>query len=846
MSSREQSKAQAKQAAPRPKGEMRKQQDAGGRKLQADFLLNFQRPSSYQRPQNSNYAQPLPQRRSQASGRSRATAASFGKGRFVQSNFRILVDELTPDVVEATVDPDALIDWGSVRRVDLQQEVRLKCPICLEEDMVVPKITRCGHVFCASCVMRYFLSLQEYNGKFWQKCPVCNTQQIAPEELISVRLETARQPKEGDRVRFVLARRGASATVVRPPPTACPPCSSSSSAAPRPRGRNEGPFDLPVEGEQGWQFSRLVRMPRGRWMRMLSEEIETLTAYRTSCRSSGDTELFPSIDAAIKLLQQLQEKIRKERGDEVEEEVFEELQLPSLAESPQPQDGDEEDWERQDAGEEEEDWIKGDDELEAENAGNRPHGASDASGATPGDVTPAGSPKRGPASTPGAGTPAGTPLVGPAPSPDEGRRGGSSTSGAVAARSGGGGGNGGGSRGARIRFYQAEDGRPVFLQPLFTRMLVHEHGGTWESLPDELPVVKVEKVHSQTLCEETRRRHRFLSHLPLGSHVCFAEVDLRSVLSRETKEHFAEDFERLRQQRKKDIQKSRREDRVSKERALKEEEQYYHGLNRLHPSEITFQAVPTKEDFVPLPGREAAEDDALAGDGAEIDEPTGPTLAMKLKQRMAAKAKPKAGRGRGRGSAAPPPPPADDASWGPALGSSVPSSRGRGRGAAAASSGPSAAGSSAAAAGASSGASGGGSAWGRGLGSDRAEKGRGAAYPAESAAPAAAPESPAPARKPWGPPPRNEHVPDNWEDEEDDKPNFGAALDAALKSATASSSAAASASPPANEAEAQNADGEQPEPAEPAEQAEADTNAAAGGKKKKGRAAKATTIRLFG
>lgn len=41
-----------------------------------------------------------------------------------------------------------------------------RCPICLESPPVAPRLTRCGHIYCYSCVLRY-------SGKLGDKCPLC-------------------------------------------------------------------------------------------------------------------------------------------------------------------------------------------------------------------------------------------------------------------------------------------------------------------------------------------------------------------------------------------------------------------------------------------------------------------------------------------------------------------------------------------------------------------------------------------------------------------------------------------------------------------------------------------------
>lgn len=711
--------------------------DVRKKELRADFLLNFQRPPSNQRSPQAGFAPPP--RRTRPSGRQHHVKA-FAKGRFVQSSFRLFVENVTPDVVEAALNADAMLDWESVLRVDLYCEERPKCPICLDEDMVVPKITRCGHSFCTPCVMRYFMHRQEYDGRKWQRCPVCNTQ-VSTAELITVNFELVPAYREGDRASFVLASRASASTMVRPASRSTAEGSgAASSTGPEARGQ-VAPWQPPLHGEDGWHLSRVVRLPGGSGRSIFSQEIESLKAYRAAIAATGeDVELLPSIKAAIALL----ERLLGELGD-VNAGLGDELQLPA-AETGMSDDearGDDED-------------VAGRDGESAgypEDGGRSPALGSAASPSpasgpalaprSPGPRSPAGAPGASAASSKGA-----SPALGHAASP---------------ARLGGG--------SHTIVFYQMADGRPVFLQPFFTKLLLHEQGGNWSSLPASLPDIRLEQLQEDTVSDETRRRHKFLAHLPLGTPICFADVDLRNHLSRDTREAFAEEFAKRRALKKKEQQRTRKQEQWSKSRSKADEERYYQSLNLMHP---TFaQAPPTAEDFaVPLPGRPAVEDVVDGGADGDADgaapaasEDAGPTLADKLKGKLARAAPIKAAPG-------PAPPELGGGSF-PTLGPARPTS------------------------------SAGTSAWGKNCGSSLVKKDGTAA--AEGAGTDARPD-------------------DGWSSPVDDQSTFGAALDAAMHRS------AAEAEPADDGAGAGGAAGA----------------AGEGGKKKKGRAAKATTIRLFG
>lgn len=52
----------------------------------------------------------------------------------------------------------------------LHNSENLSCPICLHPP-VAGKMTRCGHVYCWPCILRYLRYCQE-TGNY--KCPICD------------------------------------------------------------------------------------------------------------------------------------------------------------------------------------------------------------------------------------------------------------------------------------------------------------------------------------------------------------------------------------------------------------------------------------------------------------------------------------------------------------------------------------------------------------------------------------------------------------------------------------------------------------------------------------------------
>ena len=67
------------------------------------------------------------------------------------------------DVIEAVYTPPS--DKG-------KSEQKIVCPICLDalQEIVAPRVTKCGHIFCWPCLVRYLTYEQKQN---WKKCPLC-------------------------------------------------------------------------------------------------------------------------------------------------------------------------------------------------------------------------------------------------------------------------------------------------------------------------------------------------------------------------------------------------------------------------------------------------------------------------------------------------------------------------------------------------------------------------------------------------------------------------------------------------------------------------------------------------
>ncbi|CAH1154025.1 unnamed protein product [Phaedon cochleariae] len=91
----------------------------------------------------------------------------YNKEHFLQANCQFIVNE-SGDYKPYLNNPDALVDWSLIEQVTVQVSEYPSCPICLYPP-VAAKMTRCGHIYCWSCVLHY-LSLSDKPSR---KCPIC-------------------------------------------------------------------------------------------------------------------------------------------------------------------------------------------------------------------------------------------------------------------------------------------------------------------------------------------------------------------------------------------------------------------------------------------------------------------------------------------------------------------------------------------------------------------------------------------------------------------------------------------------------------------------------------------------
>ncbi|XP_078441329.1 RING/U-box superfamily protein isoform X2 [Wolffia australiana] len=106
-------------------------------------------------------------------------------------------------------------------------------------------------------------------------------------------------------------------------------------------------------------------------------------------------------------------------------------------------------------------------------------------------------------------------------------------------------------------FYQSVDGQHLILHPLNMKCLLH-HYKSYDALPERIEG-KILELETVAQSEATRRRYRFLSHLPLTTSFQLCELSLREALPAEALSPFMDEIKKREKQRKQVAKKEQEE-----------------------------------------------------------------------------------------------------------------------------------------------------------------------------------------------------------------------------------------------------------------------------------------------
>jgi RING-type zinc-finger len=154
-------------------------------------------------------------------------------------------------------------------------------------------------------------------------------------------------------------------------------------------------------------------------------------------------------------------------------------------------------------------------------------------------------------------------------------------------------------------FYQADDGQLVFLNGFnmtcllsdFTKTKTTELAADSELKPPLPDVIegKVLEIENVQLTPELRKRMPFLSHIPSYTDISFVELDLFHILSESTRRKFKVDFAKRRKRRISKLQAEKRADKAAEREEMEKINERKARLQTIDPDDEFFRAPTIPE-----------------------------------------------------------------------------------------------------------------------------------------------------------------------------------------------------------------------------------------------------------
>ncbi|KAH3668580.1 hypothetical protein OGAPHI_002334 [Ogataea philodendri] len=207
--------------------------------------------------------------------------------KYVNVNYRFIVD-CRGDYRPQILDPNLPLDDSSILRVLVNKNDH-QCPICLGDEFVAPRMTRCGHIFCYPCLLRLFAAFStedDYRGRV--KCPLCSDDIKEKHDLLPVLItnidERFEKPAVGQQVELELMYRPASRVFAQPFKFYLENCEFDGDIPWIPRSSTVENF---LHDSRYVKYSRIVQSGPEFASRCFEDELQTLAVHQ-----SQDAELF--------------------------------------------------------------------------------------------------------------------------------------------------------------------------------------------------------------------------------------------------------------------------------------------------------------------------------------------------------------------------------------------------------------------------------------------------------------------------------------------------------------------------------------------------------------------------
>ncbi|CDK24158.1 unnamed protein product [Kuraishia capsulata CBS 1993] len=184
------------------------------RAVDISHLLEFSSPAHAEEGFNRGLS-----RRKPRSNNRGATSLHLTGMKYINVNYKFVVD-YRGDYRQQLLDPNVPLDKTYILRV-IAPKNDTQCPICLEDDLVAPRMAKCGHIFCLTCFIRLMEAEETRKGhqnndprrQKKKECPLCGidiTTVDALPVLINGIDERLEKPVVGEDVLLQLVYRPAS------------------------------------------------------------------------------------------------------------------------------------------------------------------------------------------------------------------------------------------------------------------------------------------------------------------------------------------------------------------------------------------------------------------------------------------------------------------------------------------------------------------------------------------------------------------------------------------------------------------------------------------------------------
>ncbi|KAG7398074.1 RING finger protein 10 [Phytophthora boehmeriae] len=286
-----------------PRREQKKNMDYEARStrngVSANHLLNFSLPER-EKPVYHHHQ------------KKKKSSAPRTQSEYLHANYRFVISPLGEDAVVPTWDLEALTEWTTVEQVLLwyDDESQQTCPICMDT-FRAPKITKCGHIFCWPCILRY-LSMTD---KYWRRCPMC-FESVQKGHLRSVQLQQLQLPPHvGTEVTFQFLERPKSSKFpqlrafprtevkengVKVDASLSEPSSALRSPEAAAFAERKRTRKLPSVNDTDATYSRILESTPEYLKELLYSEMRDLQSMDAEFRSSGDVDNLPFVEEAMR------------------------------------------------------------------------------------------------------------------------------------------------------------------------------------------------------------------------------------------------------------------------------------------------------------------------------------------------------------------------------------------------------------------------------------------------------------------------------------------------------------------------------------------------------------------